>query len=739
MKRWYTAAELAELTLPDMPGTKQGVAEVARREGWQERVDPDGKPLSRRRQGRGGGWEYNVALLPERARAALAARHAPVGEPAADESTSSQRGLAETAGLDERRRRRAEARAAIVHACRRYIRDGDLQMERGLWLFAEAYNRGEVAVAGWVQSEVERVSRGSLRNWWKQLDREGLARLAGKYGNRRGTGQIDRVPEMREVVEAMLYTYPHASAKHVMRALRARFAEDQMPAFRTVQRYITQWKKANKQVHAKAQSPDGWRSAHQAASGVQAETVARLNQVWELDSTKADVMLADGKRHAIIAGIDVYSRRLKLVVDRTSRSGGIAALLRRSLLDWGVPEAIKTDNGTDYVSRHITGVFAALDIDQQLCPPFSPDKKPFVERALKTFLHDLVELLPGYTGHNVAERKALEDQQAFADRLMRAGDDPIRDVQHLTPAQLQDICDRWCENIYEQQPHGGLGGKSPFEVAQAWGQRVRRIEDERALDVLLSAPVGDGWRTVRKKGIQLFNTYYDDPALGGLEGQRVQVLIDEADASHLFVFSEQGEFVCKAFAPEASGLSRQELAAKRRANQRQAVNAGTAALRRSARSQDVSNIAGEILDQAEQRRAKVASFPTPSETHRTGALDEAGKAARAGRAPEAAPRSAAEEEQHRRVVEDLSAHRPAAKEPFQPPKDPLERTILRLDIADAQACGEAFDADAVAWAQRYAATDRGRREMETQQEFAEARRALRQGAHARRATAKKGA
>lgn len=37
-------------------------------------------------------------------------------------------------------------------------------------------------------------------------------------------------------------------------------------------------------------------------------------------------------------------------------SAAISALLRRAILDWGVPEAIKTDNGSDYVSNHIVRV-----------------------------------------------------------------------------------------------------------------------------------------------------------------------------------------------------------------------------------------------------------------------------------------------------------------------------------------------------------------------------------------------
>lgn len=65
-QEWWTAAELAEAGLPDIPETQQGANAIARREGW--RAHPD---LARRRSGQGGGWEYHWTLLPMRAQAAL--------------------------------------------------------------------------------------------------------------------------------------------------------------------------------------------------------------------------------------------------------------------------------------------------------------------------------------------------------------------------------------------------------------------------------------------------------------------------------------------------------------------------------------------------------------------------------------------------------------------------------------------------------------------------------------------
>ncbi len=86
-----------------------------------------------------------------------------------------------------------------------------------------------------------------------------------------------------------------------------------------------------------------------------------------------------------------------------------------------MPQIIKTDNGADYVSKHISRIMAGLSIEQIKCPPFTPEAKPHVEGVLGTFSRDMLELLPGYIGHNVAQRKDIEDRKSFAERLFKKG------------------------------------------------------------------------------------------------------------------------------------------------------------------------------------------------------------------------------------------------------------------------------------------------------------------------------
>lgn len=212
-------------------------------------------------------------------------------------------------------------------------------------------------------------------------------------------------------------------------------------------------------------------------------------------------MLDDGSRHNIVGVIDVYSRRLKLLVSNSSNSKAVTSITRACLLEWGVPEEVKTDNGADYASKHMRRVFDSLEIKQIFCKPFTPEGKPHIERVFKTFSHDVLEMLPGYIGHNVSDRKNIEARKSFADHIM--GKAKNRTAEYLSAEQLQEFCDNWIKNYYMQEPHRGLNGKTPQSMIDNYDGEVRRIGNERALDILLSPTSGDGLRTVTKKASPL--------------------------------------------------------------------------------------------------------------------------------------------------------------------------------------------------------------------------------------------
>ncbi|MFW6027452.1 MAG: Mu transposase C-terminal domain-containing protein, partial [bacterium] len=502
----------------------------------------------------------------------------------------------------------AEARENVVQAFLRCQRREGLSQREALQSFPDLYAAGEAGVSPDTRIQIPKVSGPTVKRWLRDYKARGLAGLAPRYGNRAGDGKIDRDGEVKTFVVGMLMQFPHASAAHIRAGLEARFPDGEplpggdyrdLPTLRTLQRWIGQWKAENEVAFAAATNPDAFKGRFQSAFGSYSEGVGP-NDLWELDSTIGDIelLLADGKRHALVASLDVGTRRGKILVAPTSRAKAITDLSGRCILAWGVPGAMKTDQGADYKSRHMVRVLTYLEIEHRLCDKFSPEQKPHVERFFRTVLHGLFELLPGYCGHNVAERQIIEARKAFAQRKARRDGNKEAAVieAELTPEQLQEIIDQWIEVHYHHKPHEGLGRRTPFEVAAAWDGPVRRIEDEEALRVVLAeAPSDGGRRRVTKRGIRLNNTVYMAAALGAHVGREVRVLLNDADAGAIYVFAPSGAFICEAVAPELRGISRRELAVKGKQVQREWLKEEKAILRRARGKAGTRHIAREIL------------------------------------------------------------------------------------------------------------------------------------------------
>jgi putative transposase len=369
----------------------------------------------------------------------------------------------------------------------------------------------------------------------------------------------------------MIAEYPDCSPVKVYRVLEHRFEGVKLPSVATIRRYIDRWKAENASRFLAYSNPDAWKNKRMVAFGKTDEKIERLYQQVQADSTPADILLTDG-RYTVVGMVDVFSRQMKLLVSKTSKATAIAALLRHWVLDFGVPEALKTDNGKDYVSNHMTRVLYELGIEQILCPPFQPWHKPYIERGLGTFSHDLLELLPGFAGHNVTERQAIRSRQSFGERMFTKS----KEIElKLTPAELQKFCDDWCAG-YNQRPHSGLDGKTPFEIVTNWQQPIKRVQNERALDLLLAeSPGRNGYYTIRKEGLVIqengVKVDYIAAGLGARVGDKVQVRYDPIDLGRMYVFSESFEFICVACNPERTGISRQEYAMAAKAEQDRAV------------------------------------------------------------------------------------------------------------------------------------------------------------------------
>lgn len=495
MKDAYNTQELiAVLSI-----SRQAVIKRARRENWQ----------SRARAGRGGGHEWLVSSMPEATRLALAAKvcavaavntnlpaisstagkDAPTGGRAQERLLSPRKAGASTnlASLTGAAKARADARIEATLAARLFAQASNLPYTVALEEFAARYNAGEVMLSQATRAELPSLNMSSLRRWDAQAKEQGAASLAGAYGSQKGTGLIDRQPLVVNAIYGSFRETPHVSAVVIhefIQALAYKGAPITPPSLRQVQKWLTAFKRDNRQLVAYLTAPDKFNGRFASATGIAYENLTEYNERWEYDGTPADLMLSNGKRYTIVGIINCYSREVKFEVAERSTGRTVANLTRRCILDWGIPKVAVTDNGKEFVSNFMQGLFLDLGITPDILPPFQPRLKPAIERVFRTFSHHLLPIAPCYLGHNVATRQEIRERETFAKRLLNPMQDELS--MAISPEELQAFCDAWTDDVYRHKPHGGLKGKlkgmTPFEVRQSYEGEVRRLDekDERA-------------------------------------------------------------------------------------------------------------------------------------------------------------------------------------------------------------------------------------------------------------------
>jgi putative transposase len=576
---------------------------------------------------------------------------------------------------------RLDARLAVLRALEMFTlsRPG-MNIKHVRMQFVLEYSAARVPVPDSVRSLVPSVSATSLERWQRMLRAAGVAALAGAYGNRRGSGLVDQRPAVRQFIEGMLHHAPHVRASQVAKALSARFGiGEELPSLSALERWLGRWRKANAELVTALANPDRWRQKYATAFGSYSADVTHINHRWELDSSPADVLCIDG-RYCLIAGIDIFTRRVCIIVAKTSRATAVASLLRAMLLSFGVPDEVVTDNGAEYTSHHVVRVLDGLDCKHKLCEKFQPEQKPHIERFFGTFTRDLVELLPGFIGHNVAERKAVESRQQFEQRFGRRGEAV---ELRLTGQQLQAFCTHWVQSVYMAAPHSGLGDRTPAEMVSMNTGHARRIGDERALDQLLAeAPQGDGWRTVQKKGLLIDGAWFIAPELHAWVGHRVQVLFDafDHDLGRVCVLGQlpheqDRQFICWAECPERTGMDRRAVALQAKGLQRARVAQARQAMKAAARRQGTAYVVGEILQGAAAGAAAPQRLAAAGQVH-----DSAGLAATAAAsslrlaapAAEADRHNAAQVEAARASLAAEWAERPKSPQVFSSPAERVQ-------------------------------------------------------------------
>lgn len=646
MREWFTSKDLAGMA--GMPAYPDGVRKKAEREGWSNQKRASGK-----------GSEYHVSNLPMETQRALAKKDAEkllhsdqqivvaakraVAKLDAESKSSQQarrirreKGLVTFNSLPEKAQIRATAKLTILQALDVFLQPYVSVNSKtdGIKRFVAAYNARQLELPDWVVNARKKLSVPSIYRWQKKADQDGISALAGIVRVER-LHLIDENPRMAQFFTALLTARPHLEnkpqrLKELAEAQSMEEANWVIPSESSIRRWVKKWLSEHSAEFAYMTNPDGYNNEHRPIFQKMYPQYSRPNDVWEFDSTPVDVQLnVDGKlrRYSIIAAIDVITRRVRMLLAPTSDSEGICLLLRQCLLTWGMLNEggiARTDNGSDYVSKRTTGIFALLDIHQSRADAYSGWQKPHIERFFGTLSRNLMEVLPGYIGHDVSDRKQIEAARAFCERIgkknrARAQKEALAIA--LTPDQMEDALNDWLEYYYHHKPHSELDGQTPFQVYQQSGYQPKTITEAHALDLLLNY-VGDA--TVIRGRVSADNIKYT--AVDLMEEQwnrrRVRVFVDPCNIGRatLYPIDSWGEYVevhnsdlvGKEISPADFREKRKEAAKRLRDFKRTQKNL-----------QDefgIENLAAKELAQAKARNAALIGLPMTEVGHDNAAI-----------------------------------------------------------------------------------------------------------------------
>jgi len=720
IKEWYTAKELAELELDGMPGTERAYQLKAKKEDWVWRPRKSGK-----------GKEYHVKNLPDAVQIQIIERIVSQGD-------FKRFALPEDPDKKEKEKaskeKRAVARVTIISLFENFCTGTGMGILKAEQAFVRLYEaegqKGNFSFAPeWVFEIYSKFSIETLRRW-RRIKRSGggLKELNGNFGKRKGKSVLEQAEngEVASYIVALITKQSHLTAGHVRTLCRAQFGgvlkvkdkagneiEKPWPVIRSFERFVCNWQKNNKGLLLNLTDPDSFKNKFQPAFGKADWNVTGLNQVWEIDASPVDAFCTDGRKN-LYAIIDLYSKRSMFLVSETPKTEASLMLIRRAVIEWGVPDTIKTDNGSDFVSYRFKNALLALGINQDICSPYTPEGKGSVERVFRTLQHDLMPLLPGFIGHNVSDRSKIEQTKAFSQRLGESDKNLFK--IDMTAEQLQKYIDDWSVNVYGARVHGTIK-EEPNLRARNWRGAIKKVDNIRVLDVLL-APIGSGkgWRTVTKTGIRAENTTFIAAELALYIGQRVFVRHHPDDFGKIYVFKDEtGDFICEAVDPERTNISRKELAQAAKQAQKIAYKEKRKEIKKIQRGIKPYDMVEHVLRAHAKEAANVVDFRAEKE-HSSPAITAAQEALNTFTPLEQTPLTPEQQAAHEKTTRELSSSKPEIIS-----LESREGRLARAtNLEKRRASGDCISSEDLSWLERYQTRSEWRAHKSVLEEFGSA-------------------
>ncbi|MBF0168760.1 MAG: Mu transposase C-terminal domain-containing protein [Alphaproteobacteria bacterium] len=550
MKSHYTAAELAALKLPGLPGTKQGIIDKAKRDFWP----------SQARTKSGGGREYPITALPSESQNALLERtvqtravaHHKPHVPAAD--------LPDVASLKSCQRTVMDARAVLLAEIDR-LRLSGVGTSKAVATLVQMAGNGTLPPE--LQAAVKQanaragqgnrtITRATLYNW-----------LAAR---KRADGKtvslapiITPEAEIPAWADAFLNIWgcgQNKSLSQVYREARESMG-DQAPSYDQVRRFI-----AKLDVISKHKGRVGYRDLLK----FKAFKARSFDDLWP-----GSVVIGDGHtfksevahpisgrpfRPELTEIIDGYTRRIGgWSVDLSESAQSVAAAFTDFCVRSTEPDILYYDNGTGIKNKHIkdpiTGLASRVGSTIIHSIALRSQSRGVIEIIHKTVMHPAAKTLATYVGPDMDKTARQNAYKITRKEIKEHGRSRLLPTWQEFIALLDDAI-----TAYNARPHSSL----PKIIDPETGKRRHMSPDE-----MWNKAIADGWQPspvpaeeaadlfrpqlVRKTSrglVSLFGNDYFHTSLANLYQEDVIVGYDAHDASKVWVRDMEGRFICEA-------------------------------------------------------------------------------------------------------------------------------------------------------------------------------------------------
>ncbi|MGR3485513.1 MAG: transposase domain-containing protein [Paracoccaceae bacterium] len=570
---WWTASELAASGLPNVPGTKQGVNQMASREGWGS--DPE---RCRKREGRGGGAEYRWDLLPRAARQKLLTQASVAAAPPSTEDMAAEaRALYEA--LPETGKARAQDRLRIVGVAEAMQRTGvtkrvavretaaqETMAERTLWRWYEMIEGAEPG--DWLFLLAPRHRAGTASPRRRTVDPAFMDLLKGDYLRLSGPAFAACYRRVAKIASAKGIEVPPA---HLA---RRRMNADVPEISRVLAREGT----AGLEKRYPPQLRD--HATLSAMEGVNADCHRfDVFVTWPGEATPSRVQM--------IAFQDLYSRKiLSWRIDATPNKVMVMAAFGEMVDRYGVPRHVLFDNGREFANKWMTagtatrfrfkvreddpaGVLTLLGCRVHWATPGHGQAKP-IERAFRDLAEDIAKD-PRFEGAYVGNRPDAKPENYGSRAIPLDVFVPIvgelieahnARLGRLTPTARGGSFDEAFAASYATSPVR----KATEEQRRLWlmGQEVRKLHRDHAR-------------------LSMFENAYWSPWMTSHAGEEVVVRFDPEELhAGVHLYAKDGAYLGRAECEEKVGffdLEGAQLSARRRAAMRRAEKAALKATR----------------------------------------------------------------------------------------------------------------------------------------------------------------